>query len=245
MWITLKILSELLLPPNGFILLACLGILLRRKFPATGLACGVAAVCAATVFSLPVLGWWLDRHQPHLTYTPPPWPVGDAIVVLGGGRRGFAPEFGHELTAGVSTLERVRYAAKIARDLNKPILVSGGAPLWGDAQPEADIMRDILVDEYGLPVRWIERTSNDTLENAKNSASMLKASGVLAVYLVTHADHMARAQTNFEAQGLVVVPLATGFTPKAALSSRYFIPSFEGLAGNRWRLSSLLASLRD
>lgn len=244
MWITLKILSELLLPPNGFILLACVGILLRRRFPIAGLACGVTAIFAACVFSLPLIGWWLDRHQPHLTYTPQPWPTGEAIVVLGGGRRGFALEYGKELTAGVSTLERVRYAAKIARDLKKPILVSGGAPLWGETQPEADIMRDILVEEYGLPVRWTERTSNDTLENARNSASILKASGVQTIYLVTHADHMARAQANFEAHGLVVVPLATGFTPKASLSSWYFIPSFDGLAGNRWRLSNVLASLR-
>jgi uncharacterized SAM-binding protein YcdF (DUF218 family) len=244
MWIVLKVAAELLMPPNGLLILACVGILLRRRFPVAGLACGAVAMSSAVVLSMPLVGWWLDRGQPRLSYVSPPWPDADAIVVLGGGRRNFAAEYDQELTAGVSTLERLRYTAKIARVINKPILVSGGAPLWGAAQPEADIMRDILTEEYGLPVRWAERTSNDTLENAKNSAQLLKAAGITRIYLVTHADHMHRAQTHFEAQGIYVVPLATGFTPNASLSSWYFIPSFEGLASNRWHLFNLLGSLR-
>lgn len=233
------------MPPTGLLLLACVGILLRRRFPRLGLACGVSAICLTTLLSLPLLGWWLDRGQPHLTYLPPPWPDADAIVVLGGGRRGFAAEYGEEITAGVSTLERLRYAARVARELNKPILVSGGAPLWGEQQPEGDIMKDILVKEFGLPVQWVERTSNDTLGNAKNSAQILAAANIKRIYLVTHADHMVRAKANFEAQGLSVVPLATVFTPKSALSNWYFIPSFEGLAANRWRLLNWLIMLRS
>jgi uncharacterized SAM-binding protein YcdF (DUF218 family) len=244
MWTLLKIFAELVMPPNSLVLLACIGILLRRRYPALGLTCGLSAIALTVVLSMPALGWWLDRSQPHLSYAAPPWPPADAIVVIGGGRRGFAVEFGVELTAGVSTLERVRYTATLSRRLNKPILVSGGAPLWGAAQPEADIMRDILAREYGVPVRWVERESNDTLENAVKSAALLKADGVTRIYLVTHADHMPRAQSNFEAQGLTVVPLATGFTPIATLSSWYFIPSFDGLIINRARLHNLLASLR-
>lgn len=245
MWILLKILGELVMPPNSLVLLAFSGVLLRRRYPSLGLACGLAAIVMTLVLSMPLLGWWLDRNQPHVVYAPPPWPEAEAIVVLGGGRRGFAVEYGRELTAGVGTLERVRYAATVARDVKKPILVSGGAPLWGGSQPEADIMRDIFTQEYGLPVRWVESSSNDTLENAINSAKLLKADGVQRIYLVTHADHMSRARVNFEAQGMTVIPLATGFTPKATLSNWYFIPSFEGLAGNRWRLYNLLAALRS
>jgi uncharacterized SAM-binding protein YcdF (DUF218 family) len=244
MWIVLKVLAELAMPPNSLVLLALIGILLRRRHPALGLACGMVAVALTVVLSMPLLGWWLGSRQPQLAYLPPPWPQADAIVVLGGGRRGYAVEYGQELTAGASTLERVRYAAKIARELKKPILVSGGAPLWGATQPEAEFMRDIFSNEYGLPVRWVESHSNDTLENAINSARLLRSDGVQSIYLVTHADHMSRAQDNFEAQGLTVVPLATGFTPFETLSSWYFIPSFEGFAGNRWRLYNLLASLR-
>lgn len=243
MWIFLKFIAELLMPPNGLLVLACVGILLRRRFPFAGLACGILAAAAAVALSMPLLGWCLDRNQPQLSYLSPPWPDADAIVVLGGGRRGFAVEYGQELTAGVSTLERLRYTAKIARELNKPILVSGGAPLWGTAQPEADIMSAILRDEYGLPVRWVERASNDTRENAKNSAQILKRADINRIFLVTHADHMRRAQASFEAHGLYVVPLATGFTPNTTLSSWYFIPSFEGLIGNRWRLFNLILTL--
>lgn len=244
MWIFLKIVAELLMPPSGLVLLACVGILLRRRFPIAGLMCGASAILLTAALSLPLLGWWLDRNQPQFNYTAPPWPEADAIVVLGGGRREFAPEFNEEITAGVSTLERLRYAAKLARELKKPVLVSGGAPVWGAQRPEADIMQEIMVNEFGLPVRWVERNSNDTRENATNSARILAQAGVKRIYLVTHANHMPRAQANFEAQGLFVVPLATAFTPTAALSSWYFIPSFEGLAENRWRLFNLLGWLR-
>ncbi len=245
MWIVLKIASEILLPPNGLIILACVGIATRRRFPRFGLSCGIAAVSLATLLSLPILGWLLDQKQPHLVYVSPTQGAAEAIVVLGGGRREFAAEYGQEITAGVSTLERLRYTAKVARELKAPILVSGGAPAWGAAQPEADIMRDVLVQEYGLPVQWVERTSNDTLENAKNSAPILLAAGVKRIYLITHATHMPRAQANFEAQGLHVVPLATVFTPSTALSSWYFIPSFEALAGNRSRIINWIASMRS
>jgi uncharacterized SAM-binding protein YcdF (DUF218 family) len=245
MWIMLKIASEILLPPNGLVFLACLGIVSRRRFPRFGLSCGITAIFLAILLSIPILGWWLDQQQPHLVYAPPSQGAADAIVVLGGGRREFAAEYGQEITAGVSTLERLRYTAKVARELKTPILVSGGAPMWGAAQPEADIMRDVLVQEYGLPVQWVERSSNDTLENAKNSAAILLPAGVKRIYLITHATHMPRAQANFEAQGFLVVPLATVFTPHTALSSWYFIPSFEGLADNRARIINLVASLRS
>jgi uncharacterized SAM-binding protein YcdF (DUF218 family) len=245
MWNLLKITSEILLPPNNLVLLACLGIVCVRRFPRFGFFCGIAAILLAVLLSTPIVGWCLDQRQPQIAYVPPVKDAADAIVVLGGGRREFAAEYGQEITAGVSTLERLRYAAKVARELKKPILVSGGAPLWGASQPEADIMSDVLVQEYGVSVQWVERNSNDTLENARNSAAILLPAGVKRIYLVTHAFHMPRAQANFEAQGFLVVPLATVFTPQRALSSWYFIPSFEGLAGNRARIIGLLAALKS
>ena len=243
MWIFLKIISELLMPPGGLVILAVVGIALRRSYPRLAISCGVTAVALLIVLSLPVVGWWLDQRSVQATYTPPPWPDADAIVVLGGGRRGYAVEYGADETAGVSTLERLRYTAWVARKLDKPILVTGGKPLGG-TRSEGEIMQGILTDEYRLPARWVETDSNDTAQNAQLSSAMLRREGVKRIYLITHADHIARAQSSFEATGLVVIPLATGFTPKAELSVDYFLPSFNGMAASRWQIYNIVTRLR-
>ena len=243
MWNLLKILSELLLPPGGLVMLAVIGIALRRRHPKLAISCGTVAVTLLIVLSLPVVGWWLGKNQARANYSPPPWPDADAIVVLGGGRRGYAVEYDADETAGVSTLERLRYAVYVARKLNKPILVAGGKPLGG-TRSEGEIMQDILTNEYKLPARWVETESNDTAQNAKLSSEILRREYVKRIYLVTHADHMARAQANFETMGLEVVPIATGFVPKAALSIDYFLPSFNGMAASRWQIYNIVTRLR-
>jgi len=49
-----------------------------------------------------------------------------AIVVLGGGTRRNAPEYGGD-TLGALTLERLRYGTVVARVTHLPMLLSGGA----------------------------------------------------------------------------------------------------------------------
>ena len=48
-----------------------------------------------------------------------------AIVILGGGVRRNAPEYGGD-TVGRLTLDRVRYGAFVARATGLPVLVTGG-----------------------------------------------------------------------------------------------------------------------
>ncbi|HMY77819.1 MAG TPA: YdcF family protein, partial [Thauera aminoaromatica] len=106
-------------------------------------------------------------------------------------------------------LERLRYAAALARETRLPVLVSGGAPA-GDT-PEAYLMEALLRDEYGVPPRWVESASRDTRENARFSAVHLQAAGVKRILLVTHAMHMERARPEFEAAGLDVIPAPTAW----------------------------------
>jgi hypothetical protein len=82
-----------------------------------------------------------------------------AIVILGGGTRHNAAEYGGD-TLGRLTLERVRYGARVARMTELPVLVSGGAPSGGES--EAKLMQDALQREFGVPVRWVERSSART-----------------------------------------------------------------------------------
>ena len=96
------------------------------------------------------------------------------------------------MTLSAITLERVRYGARIARATDLPILVSGGAVRG--APPEALLMRNALVNEFAVPVRWMETRSRDTHENAVNSAEMLKADGVQRVILVGHSFDFPRTR---------------------------------------------------
>jgi uncharacterized SAM-binding protein YcdF (DUF218 family) len=72
-------------------------------------------------------------------------------------------------------------------------------------------MRIALEEDFGVPVRWTESASRDTRENAVNSARILRDAGVRKVLLVSHAIHLPRAQAEFEAAGMEVIPAPTAF----------------------------------
>ncbi|MCC7411320.1 MAG: YdcF family protein [Gammaproteobacteria bacterium] len=132
-----------------------------------------------------------------------------AIVVLGGGRVRDAPEYGGD-TVSSTTLQRLRYAALLYRRWPRPVLVSGGV-IFGAAVAEATLMRGVLEREFATPVAWTETGSRNTAENARESAAILRAARIDRIVLVTHAAHMLRAQRAFAAQGLTVIPAATGY----------------------------------
>jgi uncharacterized SAM-binding protein YcdF (DUF218 family) len=163
-----------------------------------------------------------------------------AIVVLGGGRRLGAQdssEYGHQ-DLGKESLERVRLAAKVAKQTSLPILTTGGLPdARGESQSidqaEAAIMALVLKNEYGLSVKWIEDQSHTTQENAVYSAKLLKAEGVDHIYLVTQFWHMPRAQKIFEKQGFQVFPIAQGYQASQRYTPLDFYPSAHGMTLTR------------
>lgn len=173
----------------------------------------------------------------------PPYPPADAIVVLGAGRYLQAPEYRGD-TAAAGTLERVRYAAWLHRETGRPILVSGGRPGGLGIRSEAEIMREILEEEFQVPVRWMEALSEDTLQNAAFSVELLKRDDIGRIYLVTHDFHMARAAEAFRGHAMEVVPMATGFQRPVPESLLSWLPSFEGLARNRGWIYEALARLK-
>ncbi|MTE14054.1 YdcF family protein [Nocardia sp. CT2-14] len=102
-----------------------------------------------------------------------------------------------------------------------PVIVTGGNPQNGVT--EADAMADWLVD-LGIDRGRIhtETKANSTVQNAAFSAQLMDAIGAHAAILITSADHIARALTNFKAAGISVV--AT-LTPDASpLSAQPFGP---------------------
>lgn len=238
----LRIVTEMPLPPFGPFILLLFALLIRPRFRRLGFALAVIATSIMWLCSTVAFSELLQPPVPQ-SYDPimPPYAPADAIVILGAGRYFEAPEYNGQDTASVGTLVRLRYGAKLARETGKPILVSGGMPMGFGARSEAEIMREILEDEYQLPVAWVEPTSTTTAENALESASLLRAAGIRTIYLVTQHSHMGRAQTEFERHSIQVVPMPTLFPQAESATPLAWLPTFRGLKLTRAALYERLA----
>lgn len=204
-----KLVSTLVLPPLAPLLAIALGLLLAARGRRAGLALAAAGLAAALLLCWPgTVGWMLAGLETDPPLTAEAARGAQAIVILGGGKRRFAPEYGGE-TVNRLALERLRYGARLARQYRLPVLVTGGAPTG--ERPEASLMKTSLETDFGVPARWVESASLDTKQNAEFSAPLLKADGVERILLVTHAAHMRRARAEFEAQGIEVVAAPTAW----------------------------------
>ncbi len=208
-----KFAAQLALPPLAPLLLILLGLLLLGRMRRTGLALAWGGLLAAFLLSAPFsVAWMLRDLEQVAPLTVREARTAQAIVILGGGKRTHAPEYGLETggeTVNRLTLERLRLGARLARETGLPVLVTGG--LAGDGWAEAELMRNALERDFGIRPRWVESASQDTRQNAAFAAIHLHAAGVRRIVLVTHAVHVPRAQAEFEAQGLEVLPAPTGW----------------------------------
>ena len=170
-----KVLAALVLPPVGPLALAIVGALLLGRRPRLGRALvwtGLGLLVALSTWAVANGLLRLVNDGPPVTLTEAR--SAQAIVILGGGVRRNAPEYGGD-TVGRLTLDRVRYGALVARATGLPVLVTGGAA--GDSRAEADVMRETLEREFGVPVRWTEDRSRNTHENAQFTAARLEQEG--------------------------------------------------------------------
>ena len=235
-----KLLTFLVLPPTGPLLLAIVGAVLWRRRPRLGGVMLWTGLLSLLLLSLGPVSYLLLRSVSAAA----PLRLEDArtaqaIVIPGGGLRREAPEYGGE-TLGRFTLERVRYGARVARATRLPVLVTGGAP-WEGAT-EASVMRAALEDEFGVPVRWAEDRSRNTHENAQFSAAILKRDGVKRIVLVGHAPDLWRSGAEFAAAGLEVVPAPTGLPTFALSGPLDLVPNGGALQGSSYALYELLAN---
>lgn len=245
-WAFRNFLAELVMPPGLFIVLALLALILLRHRQKLQKAVVIGSLIMIWVVSTPLFSNYLIAVTDPWMAWPSPLLIADgrvhlhqskasrqqmpqAIVVLGGGRRKGAlesPEYGRQ-DLSKNSLERVRFAAKLASYTDLPILVTGGMPDQTSAkdQPEAKIMAQVLKEEFHQPVQWVEDQSATTQENAVFSAKLLKAQGITHIYLVTHFWHMPRAQKIFERQGLQVIPAPHGYEGSQEINPLDFYPS--------------------
>ncbi|MFI6869531.1 YdcF family protein [Nocardia sp. NPDC050406] len=138
-----------------------------------------------------------------------------AIVVLGYGLLPdgeMRPELVNRLHAGyVSAL--LSPAA--------PLIVTGGNPQNGVS--EAAAMAEWLIAR-GIEAHRIhtETQANSTVQNAAFSAKLMESINAQAAILITSADHIGRALSNFQAAGIPVV--ATMTPDRTPLSAEPFGP---------------------
>jgi uncharacterized SAM-binding protein YcdF (DUF218 family) len=233
-----QLLKNLVLPPTGPLLLAILGLVLlglqRLRLLAVLLcALGLAALWVlATPIAADSLVRWAERY-PALD----PAQVGDAqaIVILAGGVRVDAPEYGTS-APGATSLERLVYGARLARQTQLPVLISG-------SRLEAASMNDFLHQDLGVTAQWVENRSRDTHQNAQFSAVILARAGVHKVVLVTSAAHMARSVVEFNQAGIDTVPAPAAMWTQRETGVLAYVPNADALVRSQRALYEALGRL--
>lgn len=245
-----KYAGTLLTPPGIIVVIGLLGLLLQIRWRWLGYAVTGAAIFALLALSSPLAGQRLlaGLEQQNAAIAPSVTAKelrqrAQAIVVLAGGRSESPPEYVGDTVNNLS-LQRLRYGATLHRISKLPILVSGGAP-FGEATSEAELITQVLKDEFGIGVRWVETKSRNTFENAEYSAKILSGAGIRQVLLVTHAFHMPRSRWAFEQFGVEVIPAPTAFTTLGRFERGPFgyLPAAYGLRRSNQALSERIGLL--
>ncbi|MCS7083977.1 MAG: YdcF family protein [Aquificaceae bacterium] len=209
----MKVLTALLLPPGLFVI-----ALLILSFLCVRLIARIISLTLAGLIYLLSIEPIKDAilMPLEMSSSVPKSPSGDAIVVLGGG----------SYTTGVlkeDSLKRLLTGFTLHRELNLPLILSGGASLG--SLPDAEIMLGVLtslgIDSSKI---LIETKSKNTFQNASEVSQICKKHGFKNIILVTSAYHMPRAQLAFQKSGINIQPYPTDFKSDRRYNIYSFIP---------------------
>jgi uncharacterized SAM-binding protein YcdF (DUF218 family) len=237
MFIIGKVLAALVLPPGIFVLLGIAGaaLAIKGKRRAAAWISGTNAIliyALSTGLAASLLIAPLENAYP---------PIGGmagakAIVVLGGGFNGMAPERGGAGSLTPTSTQRASYAFELSREYGLPLVFSGGAAYDSPGSGSEAEAAGRLWRSYGVPADRItlEIESRDTRENASGVAAM---AGNGPFVLVTSAFHMPRAVLSFERAGIAVIPAPTDYRAKRSrFTFTDFMPGAEKLEDSRMSL---------
>ena len=243
----LRIIEAMLTPPGVFLWFILAGVLAAKRYRyRLARNIFVTGSLLFVIVSLPVTAKLMYRSiesHPPLRSEQIHKAQAGAIVILGAGRYKNAPEFGQD-RASANNLERLRYAVYLHHLTGLPLLASGGKP-HGESESEAHLMQRELAGLFGIHKVWLENNSNNTWENARNSAAILKQKNIQRIFLVTQAWHMPRAVQSFATTGLDVIPAPTGFRGHklADLSVLDFMPRANAFRGVQFVLHEWMGRL--
>ena len=239
------IIKEFILPPgNLWLLIVASFVLLYFRLRTAGLALLGLGIVAFYLLATPFVAGRLNamvQTVPPLSQEAAAASPAQMIVVLSGGMDFDSREYGGP-TVDETTLQRVRYAARLHRVTGWPILVSGGRPP-GFTASLAGVMKDSLERDFGIKDVTVEGRALDTYQNAAFSAEILTRKNIQSIILVTHASHMPRALKVFLATGLEVVPAPTVFTSTSFDSPVSYIPRLSGLRESHYAIYEMAGQL--
>ena len=239
-WGELKpLLTALVLPPAGPLVLAACGVWVLKQRPRLGKAVVATGLLALWLLSCNAVAVVLAQ-----SLLQPPAPLAlstltarriQAIVVLGGGVLPVAPEYG-QAQPSAPTLARLRYGLWLSKRSGLPVGFAGGvgwAATGAATTTEAATAALVAQDEFGIALRWTDDQSRDTAENARQTATLLQAEGIQHIALVTDAAHMPRATQAFTAVGFEVTAAPTRFVVPRQRTLLEWLPSPHGLQASR------------
>jgi uncharacterized SAM-binding protein YcdF (DUF218 family) len=246
-----KIATFALLPPGLFILLLVAALALgyrKKRKPALVLA-GIAAFLMYALSSRVVSDLLIlpleDRYPPLASQAAFAGSDGAGsggfaeapVVVLGGGSVDRSPEEGMRASLCPEPEKRLVYGLKVARELKRPLIFSGGRTWQGsEIESEADAARTFIARYFvagdaakGVAVSY-DDLSRTTRENARFAARLSDSPSVI---LVTSAYHMPRAVLSFRKEGLSVLPAPTDYKAnRSPYTIADFLPTSEAFANS-------------
>ena len=206
------VIKGVILPPGLFVWMALFAfvMLLRGHDRITALLL-LVIVGAGYTLSSPFGATLVSRplESPYPPYDIDTVGAARAVVVLAGGVKSQAPEYGQD-TLNLMTLIRLRYGVRVHKETQLPLMLVGGGTGEG-AMPEAELMAQAARKEFGVKVAWTEGNSVNTAGNAMNAAEILRANDIDTVVLVTSAFHMTRARRAFAHHGIRAIPAGTDY----------------------------------
>lgn len=229
-----KSVSQLIMPLGlALVCLVCGGLFFYFGKTKPAVCLIVFSFCWIWLWSVPV---WSDfmrsRLESEFSYKPAgKYPDADAIVVLGGGVRGYAGPGLPDIDLNRAS-DRELFAAQLFKEKkSRTIILSGGADPIIRTGISALGMKVFLI-QLGIPPAAIRLgpDSRNTIENVKEVVKMLGPSKGKKILLVTSALHMKRANWLFSRTGLTVIPAPADFEVVPVPFSLYrLLPDAEAL----------------
>jgi len=227
MLLTSKVVSQLLLPPGGLILLATLGVVFWKQRWGRALVVvvllafwGLSTEPVRDALSKPLEFKYSALQLNNTAFKH------SAIVLLGGGIYANAPEYGGSDELGSYAMMRTLYAAYVAKQTGVNVYATGGKPLAQGDDAEGDVMRRWLI-RLGVPENKVfaEAYANNTWQNAIYMKKLLAEKGIDHIILVTSAWHIPRSVWCFESQNLHVTAAPTDYmTSQQGYDLRSYVP---------------------
>ena len=240
------VLTALLLPPGGPLLLIFLAGLLARRFQRLAWAVVLLSSLAMWLLACDATAYGLNRLllSTYAPVTAEQAAKAQAIVVLGGGVDQFAPEYGDRSEElGEAAYKRLAYGAHLAKRSQLPVMYAGGKG-WAAADTqlhsEAEVAAHTMTRDFGLQIQWQDKDSRDTRENALRAFEVLWPLGKKRILLVTHDWHMQRSLRNFQQAGFEVTPAPMGYLQPPVSIPIDYLPSANGLRHSYWVLREWL-----